>query len=96
MNYDVFEEAAHKEIIFAPRINAWSTYKQIMKKALTYSKDTILCFILGPTATVLAYELSQKGYVAWDIGHMAKDYDRFRKSKSRGNESAWDDFFAPD
>ena len=62
---------------------------------MTYSKDHILCFVLGPTATVLTYELSQQGYIAYDIGHMAKDYNAFMNKEPRTPENSAK-FFAPD
>ena len=95
IQYDVFEEAQSKVIVLAPRINAWRAYDDIMNKALSFPKDHILCFILGPTATVLAYELSKHGRIAWDIGHIAKDYDAFMKRASKTSEII-SNFWAPD
>ena len=95
IQYDVFEEAQSKVIVLAPRINAWRAYDDIMNKALSFPKDHVLCFILGPTATVLAYELSKYGRIAWDIGHIAKDYDAFMKRASKTSEII-SNFWAPD
>ena len=55
----------------------------------------IFVFILGPTANALVYKLSQKGYIAWDIGHLAKDYDAYMK-KIEKNEKNIFEFFKPD
>ena len=95
IKYDFFSETAHKEIIKAPRINAYRLFDQIMEKLLTYSKDHIFVFILGPTATVAVYELSKHGYTAYDIGHVVKDYDAFMKRADRSSE-AIAKFYAPD
>ena len=95
IQYDVFEEAHSKVIVSAPRINAWRAYDDIMNKALSFPKDHVLCFILGPTATVLAYELSKRGRIAWDIGHVAKDYDAFMKRADKTSEII-SNFWAPD
>lgn len=35
--------------------------------------------VLGPTATVLAYDLAKAGYQALVMGHMGKDYDWFKR-----------------
>ena len=36
---------------------------------------------LGPTATVLAYDLAEMGYWALDIGHLDLEYEWFLKGK---------------
>lgn len=95
LQYDVFQKAKSKEYVYGPSKNAFSEYEQILEKALEYSKDKILCFILGPTSKVLVHELSKKGYCAWDIGHMAKDYDAFMHGRERNDEEI-KRFFAPD
>lgn len=95
LQYDVFQKAKSKEYVYGPSMNAFSEYEQILEKALQYPKDKILCFILGPTSKVLVHELSQKGYCAWDIGHMAKDYDAFMHGRERTDEEI-KHFFAPD
>lgn len=49
--------------------------------------------ILGMTATVLAADLTDLGYVAWDIGHIAKDYDAYMKKMECTTENMkkfWD------
>ena len=39
------------------------------------SKDTLILAALGPTATILAYDLCEKGYQAIDIGHLDIEYE---------------------
>ena len=95
INYNVFEYAAEKVHVSTESKNAWSHYDEIMNAARKYPKDVTLCFILGPTATVIAYDLAQEGYTAWDIGHIAKDYDAFKKGLEHTLEKH-DNFFAPD
>ena len=93
IQYNVFEKAASRVHIFANSKNAWSQYEEILTKAKTFPKDYTICAILGPTATILAWDLAQEGYTAWDIGHMAKWYDAFMKEGGITNPS---EFFAPD
>lgn len=64
------------EWITCPKENAWAARKQIVAKALTFPKDTLMLLSLGPTATVLAYFLWQEGYQALDIGHLPMFYNR--------------------
>ena len=59
------------------------------------SKDTMICLILGPTATVMAADLTDMGYLAWDIGHIAKDYDIYMKRLPKTSRLQID-FAAPD
>lgn len=95
INHDVFEYAAELKHIFNESKNAWSHYEEILNATRQFPKDWTLCFILGPTATVLAYDLAQEGYTAWDIGHIAKDYDAFIKNSEQNTEDI-KNFFAPD
>jgi len=93
IQYNVFEKAASVINIFASSRHAWAQYDEILAHAKTYSKDYTICAILGPAATVLAYDLAQEGYTAWDIGHLAKWYDAFIKEGGITNPQ---NFFAPD
>ena len=38
----------------------------------------MILLALGPTATILAYDLALKGYQAIDIGHVDIEYEWFR------------------
>lgn len=91
---DVFEEANSKEFVWGPSKNAFDHYDEIYAKACTYGKEKTLCFILGPASKALVYRLSQDGYMAWDIGHMAKDYEFFCKKQNSENDIKA--FYAPD
>ena len=95
LKYNIFDEATDIKYVSAPRINAFRVFNQIVEIALKFPKDYILCFILGPTATVLAYELSKLGYVAYDIGHMAKDYNAFMNRLPHDSQEMIN-FFMPD
>lgn len=95
LDYDVFELAASKEYVWGPNKNAFSQYDEIFEKALTYGKDKTLCFILGPASKVLVYNLAKLGYTAWDIGHMAKDYDYFCRKQEKSEQQIIE-FYSPD
>ena len=45
-------------------------------------KSRLILIALGPTATVLAYDLSKQGYQAIDIGHLDVEYEWFLQSAS--------------
>ena len=95
LDYDVFEYARSKEYVYGPSRNAFSQYDEIYEKACAYGKNKVLCFILGPASKALVCNLSKEGYLAWDIGHLAKDYDCFCKKQAKTAENVAA-FFAPD
>ena len=41
----------------------------------------MILIALGPTATVLAYDLAKAGYWALDIGHLDLEYEWFLKGE---------------
>lgn len=95
LKFDLFEFANNKEFIYGPSKNAYDHYEELLSRAKICGKDKTLCFILGPTSKVLAYELSKLGYIAWDIGHMAKDYNAYML-KTEKTMSNIVDFYKPD
>ncbi len=78
---DLFAGAKSIQRILCPIKNAFSKYDEILSECTKISKDKLFILALGPTATVLAYDLAQKGYRAIDIGHLDTCYESFlRKS----------------
>lgn len=74
-----FEYAKSFDVIECPSENAFEKFDDICDRARNYAKDTILCFVIGPTSKVLAYQLMSEGYLCMDLGHFIKDYDMYRK-----------------
>lgn len=95
LKYDLFEFAESKTVITGPSKDAFSEYSNILEKARTFPKDYIICFILGPASKALVYQLTKEGYMSWDIGHMAKDYNAY-KEKMVKNTDTINSFYAPD
>ena len=89
------DDCASIEYLEAPSKNAFSSYDDILERALKTPKDSLVCIVLGPTAKPLAYDLYKNGYQAWDIGHFIKDYDAYCKRSDR-DEKSIADFFKPD
>ena len=83
IQYNIFDCAKSIEYIYAPTIDAFNVYDEIFKKACSIDKNRLVCIILGPTATVLAYDLAQLGYRALDLGHIVKSYDLYCKNNKR-------------
>lgn len=78
---DLFGNAESVQRIIAPDENAYRVYHGIYHAALQYGKNKLILIALGPTATVLAYDLAKAGYWALDIGHMDLEYEWFLKGK---------------
>lgn len=79
----LFENARSIERVLCPAENAWDCYKKIFDKIVQgISRDKLILIALGPTATVLAYDLAQKGYQAIDIGHIDNEYEWFMRGVS--------------
>jgi glycosyltransferase, SP_1767 family len=80
---DLFINAKSIKRILAPSENAFSRYDEILKNALNIRKDTLILISLGPTATVLAYDLALAGYQAVDIGHIDIEYEWFLRGEGK-------------
>lgn len=74
---DLFNNAKSIQRILGPKENAFRVYNDILKELKKIDKEKIIFLALGPTATVLAYDLSKLGYQAIDIGHIDIEYEWF-------------------
>lgn len=94
--YDVFELANNKIIIDAPRCNAWDEKENIIKEIKrNNSKECIVVFILGMAGKAMIPELTDCGYMCWDVGHLAKYYNAYMHGKIM-TETEIKAFYAPD
>jgi glycosyltransferase family protein len=75
---DLLETAASVQRIYAPSKNAFNEYEEILRKGKQISREKLLLISLGPTATLLAYDLCESGYQAIDIGNLDNEYELFR------------------
>lgn len=73
---DLFDNAASVRRILCPAENAFDYYEEILGTICSCAKPSDLIFMaLGPTATVLAYDLFLRGYWAVDAGHIDLEYE---------------------
>lgn len=76
---DLFATAASIKRILAPNTDAFSFRYQIIDKVRQFDSSQYLVLLaLGPTATVLAYDLAKEGYQALDIGHIDIEYEWYK------------------
>jgi len=69
--------------ILCPKENAFSVYDKILNTVVKNAKNELILISLGPTASVLAYDLFKKGYQAIDIGHVDMEYEWFIRGVER-------------
>ena len=61
--------------ILSPKHHAFSKYQEVLAQAKKMDKDALYLIALGPTATVLAYDLAKTGRQAIDIGNVDIEYE---------------------
>ena len=74
---DLLNNSKSIKRIICPNINAFSVYDKILSSVLKFYKNELILIALGPTATVLAYDLNKYKYQALDIGHIDIEYEHF-------------------
>ncbi|WP_321332111.1 SP_1767 family glycosyltransferase [uncultured Bacteroides sp.] len=72
---DLFNNAKSIRRILCPSQDAFNKYELILNEALKIEKGALFLIALGPTATVLAYDLFKAGYQAIDAGHVDIEYE---------------------
>lgn len=81
---DLFDNTNSISRIICPSTNAFDSYDSIIYEVKKHNKGKLILLALGPTASILAYDLSKAGYQAIDIGHIDIEYEWFlRKSKKK-------------
>ena len=77
---DLFNQTKSIKRIICPTKNAFRVYNKILNSVLKISKDHLILIALGPTATVLAYDLSNLGYQTIDFGHIDVQYELYLRN----------------
>ncbi len=72
---DLFDGAKSIKRIICPSHNAFDKIQEIKEEILEHSEGRLILLMLGPTAKVLAYQLSQLGHRALDFGHIDSEYE---------------------
>lgn len=75
---DLFQSAKSIKRIICPANNAFYKLDEIRDTILKLADNRLILLMLGPTAKVLAYQLSNSGYQAIDIGHIDSEYEWFK------------------
>ena len=83
---DLFDNVKSMKRILCPNENAFDKYREILEEAKKQDKSKLVLIALGPTATILAYDLYKLGYQTVDVGHIDIEYEWFlqgAKEKSK-------------
>jgi len=73
----IFGSAKSVSFLYTKAVDAYSEYENILSQIITHNKDTLILISLGLTATCLAYDLSNLGFQAIDIGQITNYYLNF-------------------
>jgi len=76
---DLLDNAGSVRRLLCPSKNAFDIYDKILAAVKAHAhKDDLILMALGPTATVLAFDLFCAGYWAFDAGHIDLEYEWMR------------------
>lgn len=95
LSHSIYDNVDEFHLIKGPVMNAFDEYDALLDKIHKFSTEYLICLQVGPTSKVLAHELTKEGYMAWDVGHLAQDYDAFCKKIPQNIENI-QQFFEPD
>lgn len=79
---DLFNNAKSIKRILCPPKNAFIVYEKIINETKKFKlhKNLLILISLGPTASVLAYDLCKLGFQAIDIGHADLEYEYYLRN----------------
>ena len=74
---DLFSNANSVQRILGPVSSAFDKYDELLECAKKHGTDKLILLALGPTSSVMAYDLFKSGFRAIDIGHADIEYEWF-------------------
>ena len=80
---DLFNNTKSIKRIICPVKNAFKVYDKIIKEVQKLKENRLILIALGPTATILSYDLYKLGYQSIDIGHIDIEYEWFRRNSTK-------------
>ena len=72
---DLLSNTSSVSRILVPNKNAFERYSEILENVRMYGKNKLILAVVGPTATVLAYDLAKENYWIIDIGQLDVEYE---------------------
>lgn len=86
VNSDILNNAKSVRRVLCPSENAFEVYDEILEKAIACVhtiNNPIVLASLGPTATILSYDLSRYNIQTIDVGHLDVEYQWFKMGASK-------------
>ena len=81
---NLFNNTKSIQRIICPVTNAFNHYSEIINIVKNnVNKNKLILIALGPTATILAFDLYKIGYHAIDVGHVDIEYEWFLRNAKR-------------
>ncbi len=80
---DLFDNARSIRRILCPPRDAFARRADIVAEACRLEPGALFLIALGPTATVLSYDLFRRGNQAVDVGHVDIEYEWWRMGARR-------------
>ena len=77
MGNNLFDGAKSVRRILGPSTQGFSKYDELLKETESHGKDALYILALGPSASIMAYDLAKKGFHAIDMGNIDTEYEWF-------------------
>ena len=84
MGNDLFKNAKSVRRILAPSAQCFNKYDDVLTEIKKHGTEPLYILALGPTASVLPYDLCDEGYHAIDMGNIDTEYEWYKmKAKEK-------------
>lgn len=71
---DLFDNSNSIKRILCPNSGAFTYYDNMISEVLKFDISHLILLAIGPSATIMASDLCERGYQAIDIGHIDAEY----------------------
>ncbi|MBQ8783660.1 MAG: DUF1792 domain-containing protein [Clostridia bacterium] len=78
MGNDLFDNAKNVRRILGPSAQCFSKYDELLEEVKSHGKAPLYILALGPSATIMAYDLCVAGYRAIDMGNIDTEYEWYK------------------
>ena len=78
MGNDLFDCAKSVKRILAPSAQCFDKYDELLNEIKSHGKDYLYILALGPSATIMAYDLAKENFNAIDMGNIDTEYEWFK------------------
>ena len=85
---DILDGCKSVKRVICPSENAFEKYDEIISALKQQKSSSLFLVALGPTATVIAYEMAKCGYQALDVGHFDIEYEWFLRHSDKKEKIA--------